>query len=191
MQVQFVYADWIASYPQFSATVTTAPQALGYFNTACLYCSNNDGNASGGPGYPLGYSGVPLIPYDTTVSPPITDRLQILWLLTAHIAQLTVGCVIAGVIVPPGPLVGRVNSATQGSVSVQADVGNVPMGAAWFYQTQFGMTAWGAMAPYRTARYRANPGRFAQIPGGAWPGGIAPFGSPFGGPPSGYGGWNA
>ena len=164
MQVVFSYSDWMAQYPQFATTVTTAPQAQNYFNQATLYCSNNDGTSTGNPGGSLGYPGSPLIPYDTTVNPPKYDRLYILYLLTAHVAQLTVGCVIAGAVVPPGPLVGRINSATQGSVSVGTDVGTVPAGAAWFYQTQFGIMAYTAMAPYRTARYRASPGQFYQPP---------------------------
>ena len=178
MQVVYDYAQWLTLYPQFATTVTTEAQGQEYFYQAQLYCSNDDGSSTGAPpcgtlGYPL----VPLIPYDPTGTPPRYDRAIILNLLTAHIAQLTVGCVINGVLVPPGPLVGRVSSATEGSVSVQTDMGAVPTGAAWFYQTQFGLMAWQAMAPYRTARYRASPGRFFQPPSRAYPAGYWPYGS--------------
>lgn len=140
----FVYADWQAMYPQFAATVTSAPQAQGYFNQATLYCSN---------------TACAPIPYDPANG--IVDRLTILYMLTAHIAQLAVGSTLG----PASNLIGAINTAGQGSVSVGTDVGTIPAGAVWFYQTQFGISAYAAMAPYRTARYRASPGRFWQGPG--------------------------
>ena len=160
MQVVFSYSDWMAQYPQFATTVTTAPQAQNYFNQATLYWSNNDGASTGNTGGSLGYPGSPLIPYDTTVNPPKYDRLYILYLLTAHVAQLAVGCVIAGAVVPPGPLVGRINSATQGSVSVGVEMPAMPGSAAWFQQTQYGLTYWQRSAPYRSFRYRVAGRRY-------------------------------
>ena len=68
--VTFVYADWIALYPQFTTTTTSAiGQAC--FNQATLYCANTD---------------CALVPYDPSCTPPVTARLDILYLLTAHIA---------------------------------------------------------------------------------------------------------
>lgn len=142
--VIFDYADWAALYPQFSTTVTSG-QAQSCFDQATLYCSNAD---------------CAIVPYQPTLTPPITTRLAILYLLTAHIAQLQYGCVMGGSLVPAGPLVGRVSSATQGSVSVSVAMEG-PQSAAWFNQTQFGASAWAAMAQFRTARYRASPGSHA------------------------------
>ena len=142
--VVFVYSDWNTSYPQFSTTVTSG-QAQSCFDQATLYCANVEGA---------------LVPYDTTVTPPITVRLSVLYLLTAHIAQLQYGCVLGGALVPAGPLVGRVSSATQGSVSVSVEMKGLDT-AAWFNQTQFGASAYQALAQFRTARYRASPGRYA------------------------------
>lgn len=144
--VTFVLADWQAIYPQFAATVTSAPQAQNYFNQATLYVANTD---------------CAIIPYDPIATPPVTTRLDILYLLTAHVAQLFAGSTLG----PATPLVGRISDATQGSVSVSADMTGTPGSAAWFLQTPFGAAAWQGMAPFRTAQYRASPGRFAQIPG--------------------------
>lgn len=142
--VTFVYADWIAIYPQFSTTVNSAQGSV-CFDQAELYCANTEGA---------------IVPYDTNVSPPVTTRLSILYLLTAHIAQLQYGCVMGGTLVPAGPLVGRVSSVTQGSVSVSTEMKG-PESAAWFNQTQWGASVYQAMAQFRTARYRASPGRYA------------------------------
>ena len=144
--VTFVFADWQAIYPQFAVTVPAAPQAQNYFNQATLYVANTD---------------CAIVPYDPTCTPPVTTRLDILYLLTAHVAQLFAGSTLG----PATSLVGRISQGTQGSVSVAAEMDGVPGSAAWFLQTPFGAAAWQAMAPFRTAQYRPSPGRFAQIPG--------------------------
>lgn len=136
-----VYATWIASYPQFATTVPNSGAFATYFTLAQLYCANTD---------------AAIVPYDLTCSPPITTRGTILDLLTAHIAQLLVGSSL----VPASGIVGRIDSATQGSVSVSSDMPTEPT-AAWFMQTQWGALAYQAMAQFRTARYRASPGRYA------------------------------
>ena len=143
-----VYATWAASYPQFAATVTSGTFPT-YFMLAQLYCANTDSA---------------VVPYDLTASPPVITRGTILDLLTAHVAQLLVGSTVA----PATGLVGRIDSATQGSVSVSTDMPTEPT-AAWFMQSQWGAFAYQAMAQFRTARYRASPGRFYQPP--SYPGG--------------------
>ena len=66
---------------------------------------------------------------------------------TAHIAQLFAPMANGQ---PASTLVGRINSATQGSVSVQAAYSNnVTEQMAWFVQTQYGAMYWVATAPYR------------------------------------------
>jgi hypothetical protein len=59
-------------------------------------------------------------------------------------------------------LVGRISPATEGTVSVQADVGVMPNTAAWYQQTKYGMGFWAAVAPLRKFRYvpgRSHPAR--------------------------------
>jgi Protein of unknown function (DUF4054) len=140
--VQFNYAAWAALYPEFGTTVTQT-QADGYFDIATTI-HRNDG---GGP-----------------VNSP-AQQIQLLNMLTAHIAQL---------MAPPSPgqqpsqIVGRINSATQGSVSVQAAYStNVSQQMAFFIQTKYGALYWTATAPYRTMRYRPNLRR-----------GVVPIGPP-------------
>lgn len=121
----FNYAAWAARYPEFAATVNEATATL-YFDEATLYCNNGSGA---------------LVPADAVTYQP---RLTLLNMLTAHIAALNA----------PGSsnLVGRVASATQGSVSVTADMGAQPGTAAWFNQTKYGAAYWQATAQYRTMR---------------------------------------
>ncbi|MDR3534021.1 MAG: DUF4054 domain-containing protein [Rhodopila sp.] len=131
--VAFDYAFWQAQYPQLAASVPPA-QALGFWAQAGLYLDNT------------GCS--PIV--DAT---PYGKRAIILYMITSHIAALF--ATINGN--APSPLVGRINSASEGSVSVQTDVGDLPGSAQWFAQTPYGFAAWQAMAPYRTALYIAPP----------------------------------
>lgn len=142
MIVTFVYTDWLAAYPEFTTTASSG-QAEGYFEQAEEYCANTD-NA--------------IIPYDTTVSPPILSRIKILYLLTAHIAQIFAGSVVGGVPRPASALVGRINAAAEGTVNVQAEMPG-PQNAlpAWYNQTPYGAAAWAMMAKYRQGRYRPPP----------------------------------
>lgn len=76
---------------------------------------------------------------DNTDSSNVTDttvRLRLLNMLTAHIAALS-GC-------NASPLVGRIASASEGSVSVTAEY-NGDNRAAWFNQTKYGAAYWQAM----------------------------------------------
>ena len=139
--VQFNYAQWAALYPEFSATVNQQ-QATGYFQQATMI-HRNDG---GGP------------------VNDATTQLNLLNILTAHIAAL---------MAPPAPgqqpsgLVGRINSATQGSVSVQAAYStSVTQQMAFFIQTKYGAMYWTASAPFRTMRYIPNRNRGVVGPRG-------------------------
>lgn len=151
--VAFDYAAWIAAYPEFANV--PEPTALAYFNQATLYQANDGGG------------------------PPITvaaQALTLLNMLTAHIASINA---------PPdqggsgSTLVGRVSSASEGSVSVQTDFGDAKSSspsAAWFNQTKYGAAWWQATAPFRTFRHRP-----------AWAGNRSPYGGR--GLGYGYGGW--
>lgn len=139
--VAFDYTAWLAIYPEFTATVN-APQAQEYFNLATSI-HRNDG---GGP------------------VNSAAQQLSLLNMLTAHISAM---------FAPPAAgqkasgLVGRINSATQGSVSVQAAYSNnISEQMAWFVQTKYGAMYWTATAPFRTARYRPNQNRGVVGPRG-------------------------
>jgi hypothetical protein len=141
----FSFTDFSARYPTI-ATAVGQTLLTAYFPEACMYCDN---------------TACSVIPYDPTCTPPVLNRELILNALVAHIAILdaiTSGTPIPGF--PLSPLVGRINAATQGSVSVNAEL-NVPGSAAYFAQTGPGLSAWQMMAGYRTARYFASLGRYA------------------------------
>lgn len=128
--VTFNYAKWVARYPEFASV--SEPTAQAYFDEATIYL-RNDGS---GP----------------TSSP--TVQLTLLNMLTAHIAARY--AVIDGK--SASDLVGRISNATEGSVSVQADMDAVPGTAAWYMQTKYGADFWNATAAYRTFRYRLARG---------------------------------
>lgn len=91
-------------------------------------------------------------------------RSRLLYLVTAHIAALMQG--ENGK--PPSGFVGRVDSATEGSVSVSASyVGEMSMSEAYFSQTQYGAMFWQATAGYRMFHYIPAPQSCAGSP---WPG---------------------
>jgi hypothetical protein len=102
-------------------------------------------------------AGLYLFPGDGSLVTDEGQRLIILQMIVAHIAQLR-SQVGTG-------LVGRITSASEGSVSVSVAPMSLPGSAEWFGLTAYGITAWGAMAQYRTARYVPGPGAFRRSPG--------------------------
>lgn len=116
-------------YPEFNAV----PDALlgAYFIEAGVYCNN------------------------TECSPVANTALRsiLLNMLVAHLAMLYDGANGDG----SSGLVGRVNTATEGSVTVGAEMGPATNSAAWYLQTQYGASYWQATAAWRTMRY--VPGR--------------------------------
>lgn len=96
-------------------------------------------------------------------------RESLLNLLVAHITQILNG--INGQ--PPAGIVGRVDKATEGSVSVSADMGTVVYGQAYYNQTQWGLMYWQATARFRTMRYIVAPPTCADLAAV----GPAPFGT--------------
>lgn len=132
VRVSFNYAGWIARYPEFA--LVNEPTANAYFAEASVYHDNS------GVGEPS----------DATV------QLALLNMMTAHIAARY--AIIAGV--APSPLVGRISSATEGSVSVGIEgFSGVAGSQQWFLQTRYGADYWFATTPYRTMRYVAGPRR--------------------------------
>jgi hypothetical protein len=123
----FNHAAWIARYPEFGA-VSEELAAL-FFAEAGLYLDNTDNS-------------------------PVEDanvRLMLLGMLTAHIAALS------GASGRDSGMVGRVSSASEGSVSVSVDTGLMPGTAVWFQQTSYGLSFWQATKGYRSAVYVAAP----------------------------------
>lgn len=128
VKVAFVYASWVARYPEF-VTVLEA-QAAAYFAEAQVFHDNS------GVGEPQN----------------AIVQLVLLNMLTAHIAARYAA--INGQ--QASSLVGRIGSASEGSVSVSTEFAAEPAGSmAWFLQTKYGADYWAATAPYRTMRYRA------------------------------------
>lgn len=129
MIVAFDLAGFRARYPAFCGL---SDALLGsYFVEAGLYLNNTD----------------------CSVVQDTAQRSLLLNLLVAHIATLNNGADGQGA----SGLVGRVNSAAEGSVSVGVDLGALPGSAAWFAQTQAGLAYWQATAQFRTMRYVPGP----------------------------------
>lgn len=137
--VAFDYPSWIALFPEFSSAVPAA-MAQQYFSMACQYVANTP---------------VSVVPFVDAYNTPV--RANALNLVTAHIAALL------------GPnsneTVGRVATATQGSVSVSLDMGQTSQNAAWWQQTKYGAMAWEMLKPYRSFRYFAAPRRYLGVAG--------------------------
>lgn len=103
-------------------------------------------------------------------------RELLLNLLVAHITALKDG--ENGQ--PPSGIVGRVNRAQEGSVSVGTDFGTMVYGQAYYAQTQ-----WGAMYWQSTARFR----KFAYIPAPVVCADLGVNGMPVDYPGAGFGGY--
>lgn len=157
--VTFNYADFIAAFPAFTnVTEAQFTGPGGFFGQATILCGNNTRNpAIGGMGPTWGAS----------------TLTTLLYLLTAHIAWIqslkdgqgnptsTPG------LSSGGSLVGRIDQATEGSVSVHADMGDATAGSPsepWYLQTQWGATYWAMTAGIRTAVAVSMPTIVVQPP---------------------------
>lgn len=132
----FNWAAWSALYPKLVTAGVTEPYATALFN---------------GPAGLL---------VDNTECSPVTDvakRTTFLYMAVAHLAALE----------GPGStgVVGRLASASEGSVSVSFDYGTVSQSQAFWVQTPYGALFWQVTAPYRTMRYIPAPPSPAQFPG--------------------------
>lgn len=151
VQVAFIYAQFIAAFPEFTnppgpteTAVTTVYEPL-----AEVYCRNDGGG-------------------------PVTSatlQIALLNMMTAHVTALLFGMPnYAGGVwtFQPSPLVGRVNQASEGSVSVSVDMPSSP-NSAWFNQTKYGAMYWQAILPLRLGKYipvtpNRNPTFRAMVP---------------------------
>lgn len=147
--VVFNQTEFLALYPVFT-TQTAALQ--GNFNLATLFLNNNCGSA--------------------VCDAP--TRQQLLYLLTAHITALLNG---AGT-TPATGLVGRVSGATEGSVSVETELGLANTTSAYvasLTQTQWGLLYLAMTVQYRSMRYLAPPQANYGPPGWYGFGGCPPL----------------
>lgn len=112
-------------YPEFSSVDDALLQQ--YFTQATIYLDNTD---------------------SSRVS-DLAVRSMLLSMLVAHIACLYSGANGQS----PSGLVGRIDSASEGSVSVHADMPGVTANSAWYMQTKYGADYWNATAPFRTFQY--------------------------------------
>ncbi|MCX5617030.1 DUF4054 domain-containing protein [Bombella sp. TMW 2.2559] len=140
--VEFSYPDWAAAFPQLASTVAE-PQAGFLFRQACLFLNNT--------------------PFSIVQN--VDERRDLLWLLVAHQAQLGLNSAAGSGSSTGAQGVGRLASATRGSVSVSYDGSGLPNNAGWLTQTQYGLTYWQATAKYRQMRF--TPGR--PHPARIWP----------------------
>lgn len=145
----FDYSTWALLYPQLAVTVAE-PQAQALFNRAGrVYLNNSDQS--------------PICDVDT--------RLDLLNMLVAHTAILSARSTSDGI-------VGRVSSASEGTVSVSSEYKG-PDDASWFLQTPPGADYWQATAPYRLGRYYAPPEPYLGVGNGTY-GGSYGFPGPHG-----------
>lgn len=144
--VLFDPAAFIVAYPMFAAV---APGVLqGYFVLATMIVNNTC----------------------KSVVSNATFREYLLNLLVAHIAQLMPLAGSGNQAGTGGGVVGRVSSATEGTVSISAEyAAQISQSMAWFIQTQFGALFWQLTSPYRSFRYVAPP-YCCGGPGGAYAG---------------------
>ena len=77
----------------------------------------------------------------------LVEREMLLFLLVAHLAMLQ-GRVESG-----NDAVGRVASATEGSVSVSFDNGTTTLSDKWYQQTPYGSKYWALTSKYRSFLY--------------------------------------
>lgn len=78
----------------------------------------------------------------------VSSRKRMLYLLVAHIATIT------GMAETGNPVVGRISSASEGSVSVSLDYGAMGNNERWYMQTPWGAMYWQLTKKYRSAVYR-------------------------------------
>ena len=148
--ILFDYAGWSAAFPAFANISPSDAQS--YYDTAAMYCANSTTNPAFCTQVAQGSTSVPLLQ-------------RLLWLLTCHLAWLGAfrdanGNPSSTGTVPAPPLVGRVSSASEGSVSISSELetNGYPI-PAFFTQTPWGLQFYQATAQFRTAIYVANPVR--------------------------------
>ncbi|MFT8720021.1 DUF4054 domain-containing protein [Acetobacter sp.] len=111
----FDYNVWSQRYPALACNVGE-DLAESYFDEAGLYLNNT----------PM------------SIVRDVRKRAVLLGMLVAHLATLNLPTSQGGL----GGAVGRVASASRGSVSISTDLGPQTADAGWFNQTQYGAAFW-------------------------------------------------
>jgi hypothetical protein len=158
--VTYDFNTWIGLYPEFA--LVGAPLGQGYFNRASVIFANDITNPAYAAQGPQNFQ-------------------TLFYMLVSHIAALNcpknaLGQYDASGLNPASPLVGRVTTASEGSVSVSTDNGDANAGSpsqAWYMQTKYGAEFWAGTAMTRTATYLANP---LVMPDSIYPGFYPAFG---------------
>jgi len=125
--VIFDPADFREQYPEFSSLSDGVLNRL--FSTAILLVDNGE------------YS----------VISDLVERKALLYLVVAHLAFLSYGPKGAGAV--SGGVQGRINSVTQGSVSVGSELLNLGAGAEWWQLSSYGALFWMTTMKYRVGSY--------------------------------------
>lgn len=133
--VQFLASEFVALYPEFAGL--SNPVMAQSFVDATLLLDNSCGS----------------------IVCDANQRLQLLYTLTAHCLLIDRGTNDgAGNVTTPQGIVGRIDAAAEGSVSVSASYNNdVSMSEAYFIQTKYGAKFWQQTAQYRTMQYVGPP----------------------------------
>jgi len=141
--VQFDATEFNALYPEFSGLNPTVQQNS--FNDATFLLNNSCGSAVC----------------------DANQRMSLLYTLTAHCLLIDRGTNDgAGNVTPAQGIVGRIDSAAEGTVNVSASYNNeVTMSEAYFIQTKYGAKFWQQTAPYRTMVYVGPPSFGPNGPG--------------------------
>jgi hypothetical protein len=150
----FSYEMWVGLFPEFASVSST--QGSAYFLRATnTFAANSCTNPAFGDG-----------------------RLEyLLYLATSHVAYLSCPKDANGNPAATGTegsqLVGRISSASEGSVSVATEYqvgGDMDQLSAYLDQSKYGAEYYAAISNYRTAVYLANPTRvvngFGSLYGG-------------------------
>lgn len=87
---------------------------------------------------------------DYSLVDDVVKRERLLYMLMAHLAYVRYGDNRKR---GGSGMVGRIASATQGSVSVSSDLGPIEFRYAWYTQSPYGMDFWQATKVYRMANY--------------------------------------
>lgn len=80
----------------------------------------------------------------------VNKRERFLYLLMAHLAYVRYGDDKGN---GGTGMVGRMSSASEGSVSVSSDAGQIEFRYMWYTQSPYGMDYWQATKVYRMAQY--------------------------------------
>lgn len=135
--VTFDEAAFLARFPAFAAWASANPGQLQVrFNEVTAIYINNT---------------------NTAYVQDVTERSYLINFAIAHVLTIEGALTPAEDAAGIASKVGRIGSATEGTVTAQLDMGAVPGTAAWWLQTQYGATYWNATAKYRTFRYGRAP----------------------------------